>query len=92
MPEPSTPITTPPEPSSAIPISIPSHPTRKSTRPKNTPSHLKNYVCSTFLDTSTPSSSTPYHISNYVSFDNLSASQCRFFLVSVYSSRTQVFY
>jgi hypothetical protein len=61
-------------------IPPPSSSPRKSTRPKTTPSHLKDYVCSTFIDTSTPSSGNPHSISNFVSYTNLSSSQCRFFL------------
>jgi hypothetical protein len=57
-----------------------SDPIRKSTRHKTTPSHLKDYVCSTFIDTSIPSSGTPYSISNFVSYTNLSSPQCRFSL------------
>jgi hypothetical protein len=69
-------LTSPPPP--IIPPS--SNPTRKSTRTKTTPSHLKDYVCSTFIDTSTPSSGNPYSISNFVSYKNVSASQCRYSL------------
>jgi hypothetical protein len=61
-------------------IPPPSHSTRKSTRPKSTPLHLKDYVCSTFIDTSTPSSGNPHCISNFVSHNNLSSSQYRFSL------------
>jgi hypothetical protein len=61
-------------------IPSPPNPIRKSTRHKTTPSHLKDYVCSTFIDTSIPSSGTPYSISNFVSYNNLSSPQCRFSL------------
>jgi hypothetical protein len=61
-------------------IPPPSHSTRKSTGPKSTPSHLKDYVCSIFIDTSTPSSGNPHCISNFVSHNNLSSSQYRFSL------------
>jgi hypothetical protein len=61
-------------------IPPPSSSPRKSTRPKTTPSHLKDYVCSTFIDTSTPSSGNPHSISNFLSYTNLSSSQCRFSL------------
>jgi hypothetical protein len=68
---------------STDPITTPSsvdNPIRKSLRQKNAPSHLKDYVCNTFINSSSPSPNNPHSISHFVSYNNLSASQYRFSL------------
>lgn len=50
-----------------------------SSKVRHPPSHLKDYVCTTFNDPQTQSSSgTPYSISNFISYSNRSPSQYRF--------------
>lgn len=57
------------------------HLTRVSSRRGHQPSHLKDYVCVSFNDSSNPSSSgTPKFISNFLSYYNLSPPQYHFTL------------
>jgi hypothetical protein len=64
-------------------VSAPPPVIKKSTRTKQAPSHLQDYICNAFHDSPNQSSGTSYPISNYISYSHLSNSQCRFSIVLV---------
>ena len=74
-PSPSLPIIDdifPPTSSSSVPNDVPVSP-RKSTRTRNAPFHLQDYVCNN-------SHTSTYPLSNYISYNNVSANHASFVL------------